>query len=649
MDRTVRLPVVVNAVGLARRRWSSWPIVGVGAVALAIVLGLAWLDREGLSNGYYAAAVRGMLASPTNLLFASLDPGGFISLDKPPVGYWPQVLSVAVLGFSGVALLLPQVIAGIATVAALWRIVAASHGPAAGALAALTLAVAPIAVAVMRNNTVDSTLALILVLAAGATLRGMSRGRIRWLLLGFALVGVGFNVKMLEAYLIVPALAVGWLVGANTTIGRRLGGLAVAGLVLLAVSSLWVGLVAITPADQRPYIGGSATNSALELALGYNGLDRLEGLGPEFADVGTPGPLRLVEAQLAGQIGWLIPLAIAGAVALVARPLRGGSARAHRRRGAAWLWATWLATGVVFFSVARFWHAHYLVVLAPPVAALVGAGVVALVGAWRRRRVVAALLPIGIGGSVVIGATTVARQPGLVWVGIAIAAVGLLAILGLCLEGVLRVEMSRPGRRAVEVFVGLGLVASIAGAALWSGLTPGASPHGGLPHGGPAGSFSAFGAGGGGGAGGAPGGGDSGAVGNGGAPGGGLGGAPGLGGFIGAGGLALGGSTTTLIRYLEANRGSERWVLAVPDANTAAAFIVLADLPVMAVGGFTGSDPALTVSGFATLVAGGEVRFVLSTGRRAGQNAAIFAWATSHCGKAAGSPVPGLLDCTVPS
>jgi hypothetical protein len=206
---------------------------------------------------------------------------------------------------------------------------------------------------------------------------------------------------------------------------------------------------------------------------------------------------------------------------------------------------------------------------------------------------------------------------------------------------VLRIEISRRGRGVAEAFVGLGLIVSIAGAALWSGLTPGAAPHGGLPHGGPAGSFSALGGGG------APGGG---APGDGGAPGGGgFGGGPGLGGFIGAGGLALGGSTPALIRYLEANRGSERWVLAVPDANTAAAFIVEADLPVMAVGGFTGSDPALSVGGFATLVARGEVRFVLSTGPRGGQNAAIFAWATGHCGKAAGSPVPGLLDCSASS
>lgn len=636
MDRTAPLPVTAVPVGLTARRASVWPIVGLGAVALAVVLGFAWLDREGLSNGYYAAAVRGMLASPTNFLFASLDPGGFISIDKPPVGYWPQVLSVAAFGFSGVALLLPQVLAGIFTVVVLWRVVAASHGQAAGALAGMTLAVTPIAVAVMRNNTVDSTLALILVLAAGATLRGMARGRTRWLLVGFALVGLGFNVKMLEAYLIVPALAVGWLVGANTTIARRLGGLAAAGLVLLMVSSLWVGLVAITPADQRPYIGGSATNSALELALDYNGLDRLEGLGPEFADVGTPGPLRLVETQLAGQIGWLIPLAIAGALALVARPLRGGSERAHHRRGAAWLWATWLATGVVFFSVARFWHAHYLVVLAPAVAAMVGAGIVALIGAWRRRRVVAALLPIGIGGSVVIGATTVAAQTGMAAIGIVIAAVGLIAILGLCVEGVLQVEVSRPARRTVEAFVGLGLVASIAGASLWSGLTPGASPHGGLPHGGPAGSFSAFGGAGGGGGGG-----------GGGAGAGGFGGAVNLGGFIGAGGLALGASTTALTTYLETNRGTERWVLAVPDANTAAAFIVQADLPVMAIGGFTGNDRALTVTGFAALVERGEVRYVLSTGRRGGDNSAIFAWAVAHCGKATGSPVSGLLDCSI--
>ncbi|HTC86099.1 MAG TPA: hypothetical protein VK656_05320, partial [Candidatus Acidoferrum sp.] len=181
--------------------------------------------------------------------------------------------------------------------------------------------------------------------------------------------------------------------------------------------------------------------------------------------------------------------------------------------------------------------------------------------------------------------------------------------------------------RIAEGFVAFGLVAAIGGAALWSGLTPGASPHGGLPHGGPAGSYSGIGTGG---AAGASGGGGGFSAGT-------------AGGF--PGGVGVGGATAALTRYLEANRGTARWVLAVPDAMTAATFIVQADLPVMAVGGFTGGDRVLSVDEFATLVQRGEVRFVLSQGRRGGENGKIFAWASEHCQRATGSPVSGLLDC----
>src|SRR5260221_5849821 len=214
-----------------------------------------------------------------NFFFAAYDPGCFTSLDKPPVGFWLQVASAKLFGFTPFSVLLPQALAGVLSVLLLYYLVRRHFGETAGLLAALALALSPISVVTNRNVTIDSTLTLTLLVGAWAALRAAEAGRLRWLLLCAAVVGVGFNVKMLEAYLVVPAFGLLYLLAAPRSIWKRVGHLAIALILLLVISFSWALAVDLTPASQRPHVGSTQDNSEISLALGYNGLQRLLGLG----------------------------------------------------------------------------------------------------------------------------------------------------------------------------------------------------------------------------------------------------------------------------------------------------------------------------------------------------------------------------------
>lgn len=363
---------------LARPVVIEWGAM-VAVVALAAILDFWNLSASGLGNLYYSAAVRSMAQSWHNFFFVSYDAGGFVTVDKPPLGFWAQALSVKLLGFSGLSLLLPEALAGVISVVVLWRIVRQSFGSAAGVLAALALAVSPVNVVTNRDNILEPMLTLTLLLAAWAVMVAVRRGGLRWLLLSAALVGLGFNIKMLEAYLIVPALALVYLVSAPGLWRTRLRHLALASVVLVALSLSWAQVVDMVPAAQRPYVGSTLTNSELGLALGYNGIGRLFGGLPlsflrhapapartvahaiahgvrraitssgsvshpgsgvypqDVRDVyarvasrrytqptpnpaGTPGPLRLFQASLGSQVSWLLPLALIGLLWLATEP-----------------------------------------------------------------------------------------------------------------------------------------------------------------------------------------------------------------------------------------------------------------------------------------------------------------------------------------
>jgi 4-amino-4-deoxy-L-arabinose transferase-like glycosyltransferase len=256
-------------------RWLALALI----IALAVALRFSNLEALGYSNHYYTAGVESMLQSWRNFFFVAAEPGGSVSIDKPPLGLWLQAISAAIFGVNGFGVLLPQLLAGVFAVGVVYHLVRRSFGTSAGLLAALTLAVTPVSVAVDRNNTIDSTLILVLLFAAWAFIKATETTRWRFLLLGAVLMGLAFNIKMLAAYLPLPAFYALYLLGAAENLGRKLGKLILATGVLLAVSLSWAVIVELTPADQRPYVGSSTNNSVFDLMVGYNGLDRLLGQG----------------------------------------------------------------------------------------------------------------------------------------------------------------------------------------------------------------------------------------------------------------------------------------------------------------------------------------------------------------------------------
>jgi 4-amino-4-deoxy-L-arabinose transferase-like glycosyltransferase len=628
------------------------PRAGLVGVALlgAILYGFR-LDQNGYGNPYYAAAVKSMLASWHNFFFVSFDPGGFVSVDKPPLGLWVQVASAKVFGFQGWSLLLPQAVAGVLAIAVLYHLVRRGFGPLAGLLAALALALTPITAATSRNNTSDEVLVLVLLLAAWAVLVAVETGRLRWLALGAALVGVGFNVKMLEAFLPLPAFYVAYLVGAPRPWRTRLAHLSVATLVLLGVSLPWAVAVDLTPTDQRPYVGSSADNTVRNLILGYNGLTRVLGMfapglapgavpppglpmgagpppsGPGASgENGAPGPLRLLDQQLAGQISWLLPLALFGLIAAVGR--QGRRWPLDPRQQALVLWGIWLLTEMVFFSVAGMIHRYYLVMLAPPIAALVGIGALALWEHYRRPGLLGWLLPLALVTTAALQLAILADEPD--WSRRLTLPLSGLSVLATSILVAARLRGRMRHTAAPALAVGLGGLVLLVAPAIWAAypLADTGGMRNMLPFAGPA-SLGGPGPFGGPVPPGAPPPDGPPPIAGGSAPPGSPppAGGPSSGGlppdgpvppFMGpppAGGPPPGMDAATadprLLSYLAANRADARFLVAVPSAMQAAPIILATGEPVMALGGFAGGDRILTTDALATRVGAGDVRFFL--------------------------------------
>ncbi|UUZ80706.1 glycosyltransferase family 39 protein [Paenibacillus sp. P26] len=263
-----------------------------GILLLAAALNMYHLANEGMANTYYAAGVKSMLESWHNFFFNSYDPGGFITIDKPPLGFWIQTLSAKLFGFNGAALIWPQAVAGVLSVGLLYVLVRQGFGRTAGLIAALVLAVTPIAVAAARNNTIDNLLVLCMLIAAWMITRAVEEGKLRWSLLSAAVAGLGYNIKMMEAFMALPAFYLIYLLAPKPGWKQKLKHLGAATVILAVVSLSWTVIVDSVPTDARPYIGSTKTNSVMELALQHNALERLEGKkgqdgGTEVAGQGT--------------------------------------------------------------------------------------------------------------------------------------------------------------------------------------------------------------------------------------------------------------------------------------------------------------------------------------------------------------------------
>jgi 4-amino-4-deoxy-L-arabinose transferase-like glycosyltransferase len=354
-------------------------------LALTALLNLWALGRNGWANTYYSAAVRSMSESWHNFLFASLDPSGVMTVDKPPLAFCVQAASARIFGFHPLSVLVPQGLMGVASVALTYDLVRRRFGRPGAFVAGLALALTPITVAISRHNNPDALLTLCCVGALWCALRALEDGRARWLVLAGACAGLGFETKMGVALVVVPGIAAAWLWIAPRGRRRALRQLLAAGAVMAAVGGAWPALVELTPAANRPWVSGTSDNSALSLIFGYNGLGRVDGQaggsagGPGGGGLfgGAPGPARLLNSAIGGQAGWLLGVAVvAGLGILLATRLR----RSDPRTG--WLLAvggTFATTAALFSAASGIFHAYYVALLAPFTAALVGAGFAQLI------------------------------------------------------------------------------------------------------------------------------------------------------------------------------------------------------------------------------------------------------------------------------
>ena len=386
---------------LADGAWPSSRRARLSALAvIAVLAGLsyAWgISRDPLEP-YYAAAVRSMAGSWHDFIYGAFDPAGTVTLDKLPGAFWLQALSVRVFGYSEWAIILPQVVEGILTVLVLYRAVARLAGPLAGLVAAFVLAASPAVVALDRGNISDSLMILLLVIAADAVSGAVARdghGR-RALLLAALCVGLAFQAKMIEAWLVLPALGLAYLVGGPATLRRRVREVVVAGLVAGVVSILWMSVISLVPDASRPYVDGSQNDSVFAQVFTYNGLGRfdqetpLQALTSEVAAgngkaplivTAAPGPDRLLTGALGRDSGWLLPAAAAAAIWGLLSRRRG--ARQDPVRACLILWGGWLATLWVAFSTLTTINTYYTAALAPAVGAILGTGVALAWGSWR--------------------------------------------------------------------------------------------------------------------------------------------------------------------------------------------------------------------------------------------------------------------------
>ena len=486
------VPVTASRPRAAATWLSERPhVIGLAAIlALAAFLDLFRLERNGYANEYYAGAVRSMLESWHNFFFVSFDPGGLVSVDKPPLALWLEAISAKIFGYSGWSILLPEALAGIGAVWLLYLLVARVFGRWAGLAAALALAVSPVSVSVNRDNNPDALLALLLVAAAYVGVRAVDSGRLRTLVLCAVLVGLAFNTKMLAAMVVVPGLALAYAAFAKVPWRRRAVHLVIAGVVLALVSGAWMTAVDLTPATSRPYVGSTSDNSAFSLAFGYNGLGRVTGqtggtsfggggggLGGAFS--GSPGWLRLLNDALGDQGGWLLPLAILGGLSALIAAVR---LRRRRELAALTVIGGWFVAAAFVFSFSSgIIHTYYLSALAPATSALVGIGVVALWRDARRHPLWLGLPLLALALCAWLEVDLLRRSDYLSWLQPLVIAGCAVAAVALVVARLPRV----PGRLVTTGAVIVGLAALLAAPTAWAattlkspvnGVFPGAGP-----------------------------------------------------------------------------------------------------------------------------------------------------------------------------
>ncbi|MFB8123239.1 ArnT family glycosyltransferase [Streptomyces bacillaris] len=658
-------------------RWARPALYG-----LLLAVGVAYfinLSASGYANSFYSAAVQAGSQSWKAFFFGSLDAANAITVDKPPAALWPMALSVRLFGLNSWAILAPQVLMGVATAAVLNTAVRRRFGPVAGLIAVGVFALTPVAALMFRFNNPDALLALLMTVTVWCVLRALEQGRTKWLLWAGAAVGFAFLTKTLQAFLILPPLAVLYAVCAPVSVRKRLGQLALSALTMVVAGGWWVAIVELMPASSRPYVGGSQNNSFLELTFGYNGLGRLN--GEETGSVGGGGGRgggggwgetgigRMFNSEVGGQIAWLLPAALILLLAGLWLTRKAGRTDSARAAFLAWGGAL-VMTAAVFSFMAGIFHQYYTVALAPYIAALVAMGAVVLWeerAAWWPRAVLAGTVAVTVVWAYVLLGRTPEYLPWLRWT---VLVGGLVGAAGLLVVG-------RVGGRALALaVVGLSFAASLAAPFAYTVSTLSTGHQGSIVTAGPSGAGFGMGGPGGGGGRGGPGGGPNGGDGDGrgqrggaqmqppggqaqfpsqgqgqfpgqgqgqaqgnqgqgnqqgnatgGMPAGGMpaGGMPTLpgegmrGGGGGMGGLLNGASVSAEAKALLAKGADDyTWAAAAIGAQNAASYQLATGEPVMAIGGFNGSDPSPTLAQFKKYVEEGRIHYFVSGGGMGG-------------------------------
>jgi 4-amino-4-deoxy-L-arabinose transferase-like glycosyltransferase len=621
-------------------RWERPAFLGL--LAIASILYLWDLSSSGWANSFYSAAVQAGASNWEAFFYGSSDAANSITVDKPPASLWLMALSVRAFGLSSFSILLPEALMGVATVGVVYASVRRAFSAKTALLAGGVLALTPVAALMFRFNNPDALLVLLLSLATYFTVRGVQTGALRWVLWAGAMIGLGFLTKQLQAFLILPALAGVYLVAAPGTVWRRVWHSLLALVAVVVSAGWWVAIVELVPANLRPYIGGSQSNSFLELTFGYNGFGRLT--GSETGSVtggggnttggqwGSTGILRLFENEIGGQITWLLPAALV--LALVAFVVMRGR-RTDLRRATLLLFTGWLViTGLTFSFAQGIFHAYYTVALAPALAAVVAIGASVL---WSYRaelwsRIVAAVVVLGtVTWGYILLSEASDWMPWLKWTALVLGLVAAVMLL-----------LPQTGRRLAGATVAAALTATLLAPAAYTVETVLTAHSGSIVTAGPTVASSM------GGGGGMPGAGARGGFGGArqgtppAAPGGqaGPGGQTGTRGGAGARGGAgslLGSSSvgSALSKLLKADASKYTWVAAAIGSNSAAGYQLATQEAVMPVGGFNGSDPSPTLAEFTADVAAGKIHYFIggSLGQSNGGSSAsssISTWVAAN-------------------
>ncbi len=603
--------------------------------ALSFTLNFYAITNNGTGNEYYAACIKSMTLSFKNFFFVSFDPAGMVSVDKPPLGLWMQAISVLIFGYHGWAMLLPQALAGAASTVMIYILTAKHFGRPTGLFSSLLFAVTPVVVVASRNNTIDMQLIFVLLVATWFLFRSIDSGKWRYLFCAAVFVGLGFNIKMLQAYMILPAIALTYLFFAKEKLGKRFLAGILSMVIVLGVSFAWVLAVELYPSESRPYVDSTSTNSMLELVLGHNGTERLfgqsmggggmgggtaspldkdiPGTAPQMNDadgqgqpdraagsgnskddgrsmgmtggggsseIGNASPLRLWTSNLYGQGSWFLLFAICSMLLCVKK---WNFKNKNVRQGAFVFWSLWLITMTVFFSFAGFYHRYYLCMMAPAIAVLSGIGITAIYNGFKNKaeKKIEYLRPVlllaAFLGNLALQVICVLRYSELkTWL--------LPVMLGASGVGILLFAVCCIKRKRVILAVSMAaLILSALAAPFYWALTPVMGvPNATMPYAGPELVES------------------------------------GQGNRVGM--LSDGSSSqvSALEDYLVKNYKEGSFLVTSQRSSSVAQYIIDTGLPCYAYGGFLGSDNSLTVDKLKALVAEGKITYFLLSSQNGG-------------------------------